>query len=126
VATWRRRLLHLILESPAAPRAATQELATLAGWTVPDDVTVVAVAAGAKCATPMLDGDILLDIRRPDPYLLVPGQVGAGRQARLATAIPEGRLAVGLTVPLARRRIRCAGPGRRSTWPRRGSWARTG
>src|SRR6266568_8771293 len=40
VATWRRRLLHLILASPAAPRAATQELATLAGWTVPDDVTV--------------------------------------------------------------------------------------
>ena len=100
VAKWRRRLLHLLLESPAVPRGATEELAALAGWTLPDEVTLVAVAAGAKCAMPMLDGDILLDIRRPDPYLLVPGQVGAGRQVRLATAIPEGRLAVGLTVSL--------------------------
>ena len=101
VAEWRRRLLHLIIQSPAVPATAIQELAALAGWTVPDGVTLVAVAAGAKCAIPMLDGDILLDIRRPDPYLLVPGQVTAGRQARMATAIPVGRLAVGLTVPLA-------------------------
>ncbi|HEX3590077.1 MAG TPA: helix-turn-helix domain-containing protein [Pseudonocardiaceae bacterium] len=101
VAEFRRRLLQLILESPAVPRSALQDLAVPAGWTVPDEVTLVAVATGAKCTMPMLDGDVLPDIRRPDPYLLVPGQVGAGRQARLATAIPEGRLAVGLTVPLA-------------------------
>ncbi|HEY1571070.1 MAG TPA: helix-turn-helix domain-containing protein [Pseudonocardiaceae bacterium] len=97
---WRRRLVRLILETPAAPRGAIDDLAALAGWTVPDEVTLVAVAAGTKCAKPMLDGDVLADIRRPDPYLLVPGRVGSGRQGRLAAAMPMGRISIGLTVAL--------------------------
>jgi hypothetical protein len=100
VAEWRRRLVHLILSS-AAPRGAVDDLASLAGWVVPDSVTLVAISSGTKCAIPLLDGDVLLDIRRPDPYLLVPGPFSAGRQSRLATAIPVGRLVVGLTVPVA-------------------------
>lgn len=102
VEEWRHRLVRLVLESPAAPRAAIDELAALAGWTVPDEVTLVAVAAGTKCAKPMLDGDVLVDIRRPDPYLLVPGEVSAGRQGRLAAAMPMGRISIGVPVPLAR------------------------
>jgi DNA-binding CsgD family transcriptional regulator len=98
VEEWRHRLVRLLLESPAAPRGAVAELAALASWTVPDEVTLVAVAAGTKCAKPMLDGDVLVDIRRPDPYLLVPGRVGAGRQQRLAAAMPMGRISIGVSV----------------------------
>lgn len=101
VEEWRNRLVRLILESPAAPRVAIEELATLAGWDVPDEVTLVAVPLGTKCANPMLDGDVLADLRRPDPYLLVPGRVTLGRQTRLAAAIPMARISIGVPVPLA-------------------------
>jgi hypothetical protein len=40
---WRKRLLHLILERPQAPRRAIEELAELTGWVVPEEVTLVAL-----------------------------------------------------------------------------------
>jgi hypothetical protein len=98
---WRRRLLHLIVDRPAGPPGAIAELSALAGWTVPDEVTLIAAPAGAKCAKPLLDDDILVDLRGAEPYLLVPGAVTERRRAALTTAMPVGPLAVGLTVALA-------------------------
>lgn len=98
---WRRRLLHLILERPTAPPSAIAELAGLAGWTVPAEVTLVAVPAGTKCARPLLDNDVLVALRGAEPHLLIPGPVDDQRRAGLTASMPVGRIALGVTVPLA-------------------------
>ena len=100
VEEWRRRLLHLILECAAVPDNAIGELAALARWQVPTDVTLVAATSGAAVARPLLDEDILIDLRGAEPYLLVPGPLTQARLRSLQTALPGERLAVGVTVPL--------------------------
>ena len=100
VQEWRRRLLHLILECGAVPDNAIGELAALARWRVPTDVTLVAVTSGAAVARPLLDEDMLVDLRGAEPYLLIPGPLTQARQRVLQTALPGERLAVGVTVPL--------------------------
>jgi hypothetical protein len=97
---WRRRLLRLILESPPAPASAVRDLANLAGWTVPDEVTMIAVHLGTPDAKPPLD-DVLSDLDTVEPYLLVPGRLPADRRAGLVTEFPGSRLAVGPTVRLS-------------------------
>jgi hypothetical protein len=94
---WRRRLLRLILESPPAPESAVKDLANLAGWTVPDEVTMIAMGHGTADATPPPD-DVLSDLDTVEPYLLVPGRLSADRRARLVAEFPGSRLAVGPTV----------------------------
>jgi hypothetical protein len=98
---WRRRLLHLIVERPPAPRRAIRELAGLVGWAVPDEVTLVAVQAVAGCATPLPDGDVLADFSSALPYLLLPGPLDLPGREVLAAGLAGRRAAVGLTVPLA-------------------------
>ena len=100
VEEWRRRLVHLILECAAVADNAISELAALARWRVPTDVTLVAVASGATVARPLLDEDILIDLRGAEPYLLIPGALTPARLRTLQTALPGERLAVGVTVPL--------------------------
>src|SRR5207245_1430232 len=100
VEEWRRRLLHLILECAAVPDNAITELAALARWRVPTDVTLVAATSGATVARPLLDEDILIDLRGAEPYLLIPGALTPARLRTLHTALPGERLAVGVTVPL--------------------------
>jgi hypothetical protein len=100
VQEWRRRLLHLILECAAVPDNAIGELAALARWQVPTDVTLVAVTSGATVVRPLLDGDILTELRGAEPYLLIPGPLTPVRQRTLQTALPGERIAVGVTVPL--------------------------
>jgi PucR-like helix-turn-helix protein len=103
VENWRRRLLYLILERPAAPAAAITELAGLAGWPVPREVSVVALHLQSTVdRQPMLDADILAAVSGNEPCLLVPGVVGAERVVALRAALPSSaRLAVGPPVPLA-------------------------
>ncbi|HEX2313058.1 MAG TPA: helix-turn-helix domain-containing protein [Thermomonospora sp.] len=96
----RRRLLQLILERPAVPRAAVTELAEAARWTVPEDVTLVALWGEAQEIRPALDGDLLVDLAGPQPHLLVPGPLTAARRAMLERATAQHLAAVGLTVPL--------------------------
>ncbi len=100
VEEWRRRLLHLILECAAVPDNAIVELAALARWRIPTDVTLVAATSGAALARPLLDEDMLVDLRGAEPYLLIPGPLTQARQRVLQTALPGERLAVGVTVPL--------------------------
>lgn len=102
--TWRRRLLTLILESPPAPARAINELAQLTKWTVPVEVTPIAVRAlpgnGHNQRRPMLDDDLLADLDGVEPHLLAPGELTTERLARIRAALPESRLAVGAAVPL--------------------------
>jgi hypothetical protein len=113
---WRRRLLHLILERPQAPRRAIEELAELTGWVVPDAVTLVALepglpgAPGPPCAAALADPSVLAEPGGTHPCLLLSGPVDAGRRPLLESALADRRSAVGLTVPLpdARHSLRWA------------------
>ncbi|WP_245974009.1 helix-turn-helix domain-containing protein [Thermomonospora umbrina] len=96
----RRRLLHLVLERPAVPRAAIAELAEAARWTVPEEVTLVALWGDVQEIRPALDGDLLVDLTGAQPHLLVPGPLTSARRAMLERASAQRPAAVGLTVPL--------------------------
>ncbi len=96
---WRHRLLHLILERPPAPRRAITELAELVGWSVPEEVTLVAVESGPGPVS-SLPADALADLGGAQPHLLLPGQVEPCHRPALAGALAGRRAAVGLSVPL--------------------------
>jgi hypothetical protein len=97
---WRRRLLRLILERPAAPARAISELAELVGWTVPDQVTLVALEPGRE-RWPELPDDTLAELSGQQPHLLLPGRVSDDDRAALRHALAGGRCAVGLAMPMA-------------------------
>ncbi|MEW2356444.1 helix-turn-helix domain-containing protein [Spirillospora sp. NPDC029432] len=96
----RRRLLRLILERPKASRTAIARAAAEAGWSVPAEVTAVALPAQARVLRAALDDDLLAELGGGEPHLLVPGPVDAARRAALLAALPERRGAAGVTVPL--------------------------
>lgn len=98
---WRRRLLHLILERPQAPRRAIAELAELIGWPVPEEVTLVALEPGSLCAAVLTDPAVLAEPAGAHPCLLLPGPAAPGGRPSLEKALAGRRSAVGLTVPLA-------------------------
>ncbi len=93
----RQRLLQLIVERPAVPLRAISDLAEQAGWTLPEEITPVAVEPGVLCRAMLTGTDVLADLDGPQPALLVPGAPGDTLFAALGTC----RTAVGLTVPLA-------------------------
>lgn len=97
---WRERMLRLILEQPSVPRRAIRDLAELVGWTLPEQVTLVAIAA--PLAGPIqLPDDVLADFKAAEPHLLIPGEVTADRRADLESALAGHRSAIGVIVPLA-------------------------
>ena len=96
---WRRRLLRLILERPPVPARAISELAELVGWTVPVEVTLIALEPGQE-RTPVAD-DVLAELGGSQPHVLVPGQVHESDRSDLRRALAGGRCAVGLGVPMA-------------------------
>ncbi|MYT96102.1 MULTISPECIES: helix-turn-helix domain-containing protein [unclassified Streptomyces] len=97
----RRRLLHLILSGRPAPRSAIADLCEQTGWTLPDEVTLVAVRAPAALDRLGADRDLLFDLSDPQPHLLVPGPLDEARRSMLAQALPGCHAAIGLTVPTA-------------------------
>ncbi|MGI8332981.1 helix-turn-helix domain-containing protein [Actinomadura scrupuli] len=116
----RRRLLHLIVEHPAASGSAIGELAESAGWAVPGEVTPVAVQPDARCAPGDLDPDVLADLDGAQPIVLIPGRLDDGRRAMLEAALAGNRAAAGVCVPpsdaadslrWARRALALAGAG---------------
>ncbi len=101
--TWRRRLLQLILERPAVPPEAIDELAQLIGWATPRTATPVAVRPLLPIKggyRPPLDADVLAELTGVEPRLLVPGTLTRERLAMLEQALPRCRFAVGPCVPL--------------------------
>ncbi|MFJ7057581.1 helix-turn-helix domain-containing protein [Streptomyces microflavus] len=97
----RRRLLHLILAGRPAPRSAIADLCEQTGWSLPDEVTLVAVRAPAGLDRLSADRDILLDLSDPQPHLLIPGPLDTARRSMLEQALPASHAAIGLTVPTA-------------------------
>jgi len=109
----RRRLLDLLTSSPAAPVPAIANLAQAAGWPLPRRVAAVALIPMTGGTHGPLPPDVLADLTRRDPCLLVADPDGPGRRRQVATALrgwltaaghqsPSGPLAaVGPAVPLA-------------------------
>ncbi|MEU6018660.1 helix-turn-helix domain-containing protein [Streptomyces sp. NPDC047515] len=97
----RRRLLHLVLAGRPVPRTAIAELCEQTGWTLPEQVTLVAARAPAGLDRAGLDRDVLLDLSDPQPHLLIPGSLDEARRQMLERALLGTRAAIGLTVPTA-------------------------
>ena len=71
----RRRLLDLIVTDPPVSREAVADLARAAGWALPRRVAVVALEDRGQehfGPLPALPPDVLVDVARQDPCLLVP------------------------------------------------------
>ncbi|AGM08690.1 PucR family transcriptional regulator [Amycolatopsis keratiniphila] len=102
--TWRRKLLHLVLETPPAPSKAIAELAQLTGWTVPERATPVVLHPIGETVRPRrhnaVDSDVLAELDCAEPRLLVPGEISIARLATLQAALPEYRLSIGPCRPL--------------------------
>jgi hypothetical protein len=114
----RRHLLDMLTAGPAPPIPAVASLAQAAGWPLPRRVAAVALTPLAGGNLGPLPPDVLADLTRRDPCLLVADPDGPGRRGQLATALrswltgtsrpgarqpPPGQLAaVGPAVPLIR------------------------
>ena len=108
----RRHLLGMLVAGPAPPMPAVASLARAAGWPLPRRVAVVALIPRAVSNPGPLPPDVLADLTRRDPCLLVADPDGPQRRQRLAAVLrgwlradgqpPPGQLAaVGPAVPLA-------------------------
>ncbi|WP_106400603.1 PucR family transcriptional regulator [Actinocorallia populi] len=100
----RRRLLHLLLTEPARTvRTRLTELSRQARWPLPNSVACVAVGEGydaRRVIPPALDPDVLVDLERPDPCLLIPSHPSPARYHHLRRAFKGVVFALGPTVPL--------------------------
>lgn len=84
----RRRLLDLLTASSAAPPAAAiASLAQAAGWPLPRRVAAVALTPVAARTPGLLPPDVLADLTRRDPCLLIPDPDGPGRRRQLAATL---------------------------------------
>ncbi|MGW8884842.1 PucR family transcriptional regulator, partial [Streptomyces sp. NPDC055749] len=97
----RRRLLHLILSGSPVPRSAIADLCEQTGWTLPEQVTLIAVRAPAGLDRVGVDSDVLVDLSDPQPHLLIPGPFDEARRLMLEQAMTGAHAAIGLTVPTA-------------------------
>jgi hypothetical protein len=91
----RRHLLDMLISSPAPPAAAIASLAQAAGWPLPRRVAAVAIAPLAGSSPMTLPPDVLADLSRRDPCLLVVDPDGPGRRRQLATALSGWLTAAG-------------------------------
>lgn len=98
----RRRLLDLILADPPASPAAIAELARSADWLLPRKVAAVALTRDGVAPLPSLQPDVLVDMARPDPCLLLPDPDGPGRAALFEHCLRGRPAAIGPAMPLAR------------------------
>jgi hypothetical protein len=92
----RRRLLGLLLAEPQAAAEAVSEMARLARWRQPRLVSVVVLAdhsSGGRL--PALPGEVLHDLARVPPVLIVPDPYGPGRRDMLDRGLRGFRAAVG-------------------------------
>lgn len=113
----RRHLLDMLTSGSAPPLPAVASLAQAAGWPLPRRVAAVALTPPAGGAPGPLPPDVLADLTRRDPCLLIADPDGPGRRRQLAAALhgwlagagrpgarqpsPGQLAAVGPAVPLA-------------------------
>ena len=107
----RHRLVTLLLADPAPADAITAQ-ASLAGWRLPRLVSVVLLSGhdadgpGQPLAQRLahhrlaLPDEVLVDLDRPQPCLIVPDPDGPGRRRMLDQALSGVRAAAGPAVPV--------------------------
>ncbi|MFB4305217.1 helix-turn-helix domain-containing protein [Actinomadura sp. GTD37] len=96
----RKRLLDLLFADPPAAQEAIADLAAAAHWPVPRTVAAVALGRHQDTRQPAFPPDVLADLTRRTPSLIIPDPDGPGR-AKLVDRALAGTLAVvGPTVPL--------------------------
>ena len=101
----RRRLLDLIVTDPPVSREAVADLARAAGWALPRRVAVVALQDRGQDhfgPLPALPPDVLIDVARQDPCVLVPDPDGPGRAEVIERGLRGWTGAVGPAVALGR------------------------
>jgi hypothetical protein len=93
----RRRLTGLLLAEPPAAIEAITELARLAEWRLPRQVSVVVLARhelyGGR--DPALPGEVLKDLDNAPPVLVVPDPYGPGRRQMIDNGLRGFKAAVG-------------------------------
>ncbi|GAA3204224.1 helix-turn-helix domain-containing protein [Actinocorallia longicatena] len=100
----RRRLLHLLAERTDHTHEGLRALADPAHWRIPANVACVTLEPGwprAPGISPAVTSDVLMDLDRPDPCLIVPDPEGPGRPEMLELALKGAVGAVGPTVAAA-------------------------
>ncbi len=97
-----RRLLGLLLAEPPAAAQAVSEAARLAQWRQPRLVSVVVLATRSQPGGPLpaLPAEVLQDLDRTPPVLIVPDPYGPGRRDMLDRGLHGLRGAVGPPVGL--------------------------
>jgi hypothetical protein len=101
----RRRLLDLLIVTPPVSQDAIVELARVAGWRLPAKVAAVVLedkGGQGFPSLPSLPPDVLADMSRRQPCLLVPDPDGPGRAQVIRNGLRGWRAAVGPAVPLDR------------------------
>ncbi|GAA3207533.1 helix-turn-helix domain-containing protein [Actinocorallia longicatena] len=100
----RQRLLQLLLVEPGPTmRTRLADLSHKARWPLPGQVACVAISedyATRFAIPPALDEDILADLDRSDPCLMIPGEPSAARFGTLHRSLQGVRFALGPTVAL--------------------------
>ncbi|MFI0447051.1 PucR family transcriptional regulator [Actinomadura sp. 6N118] len=96
----RRRLLDLLLAEPPASPQAIADLARLAQWRVPRTVAVVVLYERSQhpFSHPSLPPDVLADVNRREPCLIVPDPEGPGRGRLLDSSLRNWVAAMGPAV----------------------------
>ncbi|GAA3821681.1 PucR family transcriptional regulator [Sphaerisporangium flaviroseum] len=98
----RRRLLDLLVSDPPADSRAVEDMARAVRWTVPRTIAGVALAARSPgvAARPALPPDLLSDLDRSDPCLILPDPEGPGRARALDVALRDWVVVLGPPVPV--------------------------
>ncbi|GAB3665969.1 PucR family transcriptional regulator [Actinocorallia lasiicapitis] len=117
----RRRLLDLLLSDPAPGHDAVADLAAAAHWQMPRTIADVALDIRHQdTRPPAFPPDVLVDLSRTLPSLIIPDPDGPGRAALVDRALADCSGVIGPTVPvteaarsmhLARQMLQLAGRG---------------
>jgi hypothetical protein len=101
----RRRLLDLLLTDPPVSPDAIAELARAADWRLPAKVAAVVLDDRGHQEfppLPIMPPDVLIDLSRREPCMLVPDPDGPGRIQLIKGGLRDWKAAVGPAVPLHR------------------------
>ncbi|MEO5876895.1 MAG: helix-turn-helix domain-containing protein [Streptosporangiaceae bacterium] len=98
----RRRLLDLLLAEPGAATGAISDAARNAEWRMPRTVAAVALRerGTGEYLQPALPPDVLMDLNRHEPCLIVPDPDGPGQRQVLEHALRDWAASIGPTVAI--------------------------